>query len=503
MSKLPTTKTLMIKEDRTLSNALTYILDSKKTDNQKLTSGYKINSVNNAYFEMNATRKLARSILGHSNKKLDNEVIARHIIQSFDPDDNLTPEEVHEIGRKTALEFLGGDYEFVIATHVDKDHLHNHIIFNTTSSVDLKKFRWQRGTTAQLRNTSDKVADYYGASILNPIKRNSHTKYQNYRRKNAYRVELKERLNFLLTHSTSWDDFLIKARLLQVSIDPDHTSKEYGQVTNYQLLDLPQKRPARDYTLNKKQRLYNKENILDRVSKNDPLAVFNTLEIAQKYLEQKEEKEELPDLKFVIEPWQIQRDTATGIYVEIAYGRYETGVVKIPDYRLDQLKNGQYEAHFNYKDIFYFWDDENANKNKFVKGASLASYLSGESGLIPTRKNSAIQNVREMVTALNIVSARKVSVDQAPKVLGQDFTDHYEAVQQAKLLLKKQLLEANEQLKFTPNDPEKLAKVTALRAEKNELDKQVKLFEKQLKTYDAALGIIEEKAVDKTTEFEK
>ncbi len=88
---------------------------------------------------MSLTRRLATNIKRTVEQKTTEEVLARHIIQSFDPADNLTPEEVHEIGRQTALEFLGEDYEFVIATHVDKDHLHNHIIFNATSTVDLKK----------------------------------------------------------------------------------------------------------------------------------------------------------------------------------------------------------------------------------------------------------------------------------------------------------------------------------------------------------------------------
>ena len=65
---------------------------------------------------------------------------SHHIIQSFSPDDNLTPEQVHEIGRQTMLELTGGNYEFVIATHTDKDHLHNHIILNTTNTSTLKKF---------------------------------------------------------------------------------------------------------------------------------------------------------------------------------------------------------------------------------------------------------------------------------------------------------------------------------------------------------------------------
>lgn len=500
---MPTTKTLTIKQDRNLKRAIKYILDPKKTKNQTLASGNKINALNNAYFEMGMTRTLAKSVRGSLNKKSDEEVIARHIIQSFDPQDKLTPEEVHEIGRQTALDFLGEDYEFVIATHVDKDHLHNHIIFNTTSTVDLNKFRWQRSTAAHLRNYSDKVADYHGASVLNETKKNSYKKYQEYRRKHAYRIEIKDRLNFLLTHSTSYDDFLSKAKMLNLSVDSEHESEEYGQVTNYQLLDLPQQRPTRDYTLNRKHRIYNIENIVERTSKNDPKAVFSLGQISEKYNEQKREKESLPDLTFIIEPWQIERDTMTGIYVEVAYGRYETGVIKIPDYMLEKGEDGRYEAHFNYKDIFNFWNDEKGQKNKFVKGASLASYLSGESGLVPRRKSSAIQNVREMVTALNILSTKQVRSDQVPKILGKNFSDNYEVIQTARKALHEKLFKANEKIKYKTDNPELLAKVKALHEEKNELEQQVKMFEKQLKIYDAAMGILSEKIPNEPDEFEK
>nr|WP_242384853.1 hypothetical protein [Enterococcus faecalis] len=104
--------------------------------------------------------------------------------------------------------------------------------------------------------------------------------------------------------------------------------------------------------------------------------------------------------------------------------------MKIPDFMLEQKDGGRYEVHFNYKDTFYFLSEDSRKQNKFVKGANLAKYLSGESGLILKRKNSAIQNVREMVTALNIISARQVSSDQAPKVLGKDFHDNFLIVQE-------------------------------------------------------------------------
>ena len=106
----------------------------------------------------------------------------------------------------------------------------------------------------------------------------------------------------------------------------------------------------------------------------------------------------------------------------------------------------------------------------------MASYLSGENGLFPKRKNSAIQNVREMVAALNILSARQVSSEQVPKILGQDFYDNYEIVQEARSTLNDKLYRANEKLKFDPTNQELKEKVKALHAEKNDLEKQVKIF---------------------------
>ena len=70
---MPTTKTLTIKGEENLRHAIKYIMNPEKTKNQTLTSGYKINAVNNAFFEMGLTRKLAKSVLGQSNKKENQE----------------------------------------------------------------------------------------------------------------------------------------------------------------------------------------------------------------------------------------------------------------------------------------------------------------------------------------------------------------------------------------------------------------------------------------------
>ncbi|MBM9834183.1 relaxase/mobilization nuclease domain-containing protein, partial [Enterococcus faecalis] len=83
----------------------------------------------------------------------------------------------------------------------------------------LKKFRWQKNTARNLFQISNKYAELYGAKVLEPRLRNSHTEYAAWRRKNNYRFEIKERLNFLLKHSLDMNDFLQKAKALNLQID--------------------------------------------------------------------------------------------------------------------------------------------------------------------------------------------------------------------------------------------------------------------------------------------
>ncbi|CIV62352.1 relaxase/mobilization nuclease domain-containing protein [Streptococcus pneumoniae] len=109
---------------------------------KQLVSTYGITDASTATEEFLLTKKNAAQRAGTkelSDIQNPNRVLAHHIIQSFSPEDDLTPQEIHEIGRKTILELTGGQHEFVIATHMDKGHIHNHIIFNSTNSVFCQK----------------------------------------------------------------------------------------------------------------------------------------------------------------------------------------------------------------------------------------------------------------------------------------------------------------------------------------------------------------------------
>ena len=106
----------------TVNKALAYILDPKKTDDELYVSSYGCAASDAAAKEFEWTRNLAVQ-QGMQMPK----VIARHLIQSFDVGE-VTPEQAHEIGKQFADEWLKGKYEYVIATHIDKGHCHNHII---------------------------------------------------------------------------------------------------------------------------------------------------------------------------------------------------------------------------------------------------------------------------------------------------------------------------------------------------------------------------------------
>ena len=111
----------------TLGKALAYIENPDKTDGQMLVSGYNCEP-QTASIDFEMTAVLAHKARNLKRKRSTN--LAYHLIQSFSPEDAVTPEQAHELGKKLAFEYTGGKYEYVVATHIDKGHIHNHIMLN-------------------------------------------------------------------------------------------------------------------------------------------------------------------------------------------------------------------------------------------------------------------------------------------------------------------------------------------------------------------------------------
>ncbi|RAA54089.1 hypothetical protein DN479_30905, partial [Burkholderia multivorans] len=93
-------------------------------------------------------------------------VLAHHVIQSFDPSETVDAETAHRVGVEFAESITGGEYEYMIATHVDKDHVHNHIIFNAVNMKTGRKFRCQRDTISRFRSVSDTLCMRAGLSVM-------------------------------------------------------------------------------------------------------------------------------------------------------------------------------------------------------------------------------------------------------------------------------------------------------------------------------------------------
>jgi len=399
----------------------------------KLVSGNGISDFSVADEEMVMTKLAAAFKKGDDDlKELSSgkQVLAHHIIQSFSPDDNLTPEQVHEIGRQTMLELTGGNYEFVIATHTDKDHLHNHIILNTTNTSTLKKFRWEKKTLKNLRAISDKYAARYGAKIIEPTMKNSYTKYSAWRRQNNYRFEIKDRLDFLLKHSLSLEDFKQKAVALDLQVDFS------GKFVKYKLLDHPQQRNVRDDTLSKKG-LYSLEKIRERISKNQ--LVFDVEELKEQYQESKEKTANDFELKLEVESWQVEQESKQGIYVQMDMGALNSGTILIPSHKVDKNEDGNYTIYIKEKDYFYFLNPDQSQKNRYMMGLTVARQLAKQNGETLVTKNAQISSMRELIKEYNFLVEHGVTDGTQFQHLEERFNEKIETTQEELRQLDKRL----------------------------------------------------------------
>ena len=235
-----------------------YILNPDKTDNLKLVSDFGMSNYLDfpSYKEMvemynvNFTNndKLYESRNDRQEKHQQN-IHAHHLIQSFSPEDNLTPEEINRIGYETMIELTGGRFRFIVTTHTDKNHVHNHILINAIDRNSDKKLIWNYALERNLRMISDRISKMAGAKIIE--KRFSYRDYQKYRQ-SSHKFELKQRLYFLMQHSKSFDDFLEKAVQLHVHID---FSQKHSR---FMMTDRAMTKPIRGRQLSKRD-LYDEE----------------------------------------------------------------------------------------------------------------------------------------------------------------------------------------------------------------------------------------------------
>ena len=228
----------------TLNLAIDYIVNGDKTDEQLLVSAHKCHE-STAHTQFLRTRNDAGT---------KGTVLARHLIQSFLPGET-SPELAHQIGMELCKKILKDEYEFVLSTHVDKGHIHNHIIFNNVNMVTGRCYQSNKKSYHQIRYQSDKlckenslsVIDEFYESYKKKYKTNGKSWYENEQAKRG--TSWKSRLQFdidrMIKQSKDWDDFLKKMADLGYEI-------KYGKHIAFKPKDKPRftrsKTIGEDYT---------------------------------------------------------------------------------------------------------------------------------------------------------------------------------------------------------------------------------------------------------------
>ena len=475
-----------------------YILNPDKTDNLKLVSDFGVSNYLDfpSYEEMvemynvNFTNndKLYES-RNYRQEKHQQNIHAHHLIQSFSPEDNLTPEEINRIGYETMMELTGGRFKFIVATHTDKDHTHNHILVNAIDSNSDKKLIWNYALERNLRMISDRISKMAGAKIIE--KRYSYRDYQKYR-KISHKFELKQRLYFLMQQSRSSKDFLEKAEQLHVHID---FSQKHSR---FMMTDRAMTKPIRGRQLSKRdlcdeeffrthfakieiesrlEFLLNRVNSLEELLtkakelnltidlkqknvifilednrnqfslshkkisdkklydvnffqdyfKNKKVGISEGLEnlqdqyhafqeerdkekvaaeeIEEAFEEFKEKRDSVHEFEVELAEHQIEKLVDAGIYIKVAFGIKQSGLIFIPNYQLDILEEEnqtKYKVYIRETASYFIYNKEHSDKNQYIKGRTLIRQLTNDSRVIPYRRPT-VERLQEKISEINLL----------------------------------------------------------------------------------------------------
>lgn len=192
----------------TLKKAIDYICNGDKTDNEIYVTTH-LCSRENAHKEFELTKKQFNS---------RTKTLAHHLIQSFVPEE-VSFEEAHQVGIELCEKILDGKYEYVLATHIDKDHVHNHIIFNSIDVDEGKVYHSYYGSYMNIRSQSDRLCKEHNLSVIdqetqreiNEIKRRKFVSWHDWnedKKGSSYKSRLQFDIDRVIQKAINWEHFL-------------------------------------------------------------------------------------------------------------------------------------------------------------------------------------------------------------------------------------------------------------------------------------------------------
>ena len=189
-----------------VSDILEYVKDAEKTDQGRLVTCFQCNpEIADAEFCFSKRRYQTST-----GRKQENDVIAYHVRQSFKPGE-ITSEEANRLGCEFAERFLKGNHAYIVCTHIDKKHIHNHIIWNSTALSCDRKFRNFWGSTKAVRHLSDLICAENGLSIVEHPNRHgkSYNKWRGERAEPTQLEQVRSAIDVALSQKPAdWDAFV-------------------------------------------------------------------------------------------------------------------------------------------------------------------------------------------------------------------------------------------------------------------------------------------------------
>lgn len=224
-------------------------------------------STNAAVIDPSDWRAIARQFAATSERvgvtsSRAGSVLAHHVIQSFKPGEKVTAKQAHQLGVQLAEQITGGGHEYVIATHLDKDHVHNHIIFNATNMETGRKVRCQKDTIGKIRDLSDALCREAGLSVLPVPARASGRSFgdiYNVLRGQSAKELLRVEIDKAAERAGTWMEFERALELVGVE-----TSRRGGQHGTVSFREESMGRAVRDWRLGE---AYTEESIMARLSR--------------------------------------------------------------------------------------------------------------------------------------------------------------------------------------------------------------------------------------------
>ena len=259
-----------------VGKAIGYICNEKKTEEKLLISSFGC-APETADLEF-------RFLLSMNNEGGPNK--AYHLIQSFAPGE-VTKDEAHLIGRRLADEVLERKFPYVLATHVDHDHIHSHIVFCAVSSIDHTKYHDCKKSYYRIREVSDRLCSEHGKSVIKEFnsKGKSYCEWQHTKKGDSWKARIKKDIDECIAIAASYEEFLRLLKNRNYEIKGENSEDGSARYISFRPFDKERFIRGRANSLGED---YTRERIIERIEENlriqeqdpEPMPhVFNTKSI--------------------------------------------------------------------------------------------------------------------------------------------------------------------------------------------------------------------------------